>query len=123
MSNYMKSKKSSPSPLGCTEKESKTDSHKQYKYSKLGKCNRMEWRRCSCFNIHRFMDRDIPGNLLINNKIESINQVHYSIMRVLTILTGTLNISTKKVISNSMSFIKFLLEIGVQLQKTFQTIH
>lgn len=70
------------------------------------------------------MDRDIPGKLLFNNKIKSINQVHYSIMRVLTILTGTLNISTKKVISNSMSlFIKFLLEIGVQLQKTFQTIH
>lgn len=73
-----------------------------------------------CFNIPRFLDNDFPEKLLINNKIENIDQVHYSIMRALTILAGSLNISAKKAISNNMaSFIKFLLEIGIQLQKKF----
>ncbi len=124
-------------PPGCSEVESSTDSHKQYRCPKLGWSIEMELRRCSyqgrrynlanhlkknrhMFNIPRDQDLGFPEAFVAGNKIQNDEQLQHTIMKKLAILSGKLNISAKKSVSSEMeAFIHFLIDIGCQLHKNF----
>ena len=85
-------------PPGCSEVESSTDSHKQYRCPKLGWSIEMELRRCSyqgrrynlanhlkknrhMFNIPRVQDLGFPEAFVAGNKIQNDEQLQHTIMR------------------------------------------
>ena len=103
-------------PPGCTPLEVEYDTHLHYRCPVLGFSISMELRRCSfhdrryrlashiqkgqhIFNLPRKLDKEFPPSFVINNKIESKEQLQMVIMRALSILAGSLNISNQKAVN------------------------
>ena len=78
-------------------------------------------KRNHIFDIPREKDKLFPEKLCIDNKIKSSEQIQHSIMRVIAIISSSLNISAKKATSSKMEdFVHFLLKIGIQLKTNFK---
>ena len=72
------------------------------------------------FDRPRCQDKEFPPSFVVDNKIESKEQLQMVITRALAILAGSLNISTNKVTSKQMeSFIRFILGLGIQIHTNF----
>ena len=132
-------RKITPLPPGCTEVDSHDDKFKKhYRCPKLGFSVNMELRRCSfqnrravlaahiekgehIFDIPRKNDDLFPEKICISNKVLSQDQIQHSIMRALAILCTSLNISSKKAVSDRMEeFIHYLLDVGIQIKTNFK---